>query len=90
MGCSAVEYVAEFFQTGMILFSELDMERWEYIDHEIRALILTESEVDTLLRVLRMVQRSDHDMCARWKSTVDRNRWLDHIQEMHQVISQLK
>lgn len=84
------EYVAEFFQTGMILFSELDMERWEYIDHEIRALILTESEVDTLLRVLRMVQRSDHDMCARWKSTVDRNRWLDHIQEMHQVISQLK
>jgi len=84
------EYVAEYFQTGMILFSELDMERWEYIDHEIRVLILTESEVDTLLRVLKKVQRPDHDMCARWKSEVDHNCWLEHIQEVRQVISKLK
>lgn len=84
------EYVAEFFQAGMVIFSELDMERWEYIDHEIGVLILTESEVDTLLRVLTKVQRPDHDMCARWKSEVDRHRWLEHIQEIQDVISQLK
>lgn len=47
------EYVAEFFQAGMVIFSELDMERWEYIDHEIGVLILTEQDVDTLLRVLK-------------------------------------
>lgn len=84
------EYVAEFFQTGMVTFSELDMERWEYIDHEIRVLIMTEHEVDTLLRVLTKVQKPDHDMCARWKSEVDRHRWLEHIQEIQDVISQLK
>lgn len=84
------EYAAEFFQRGMIVFSELDMELWEYIDHEIRTVILTESEVDTLLRVLNKVQKPDHDMCARWKSQADRHRWLEHIQEIQDVISQLK
>lgn len=84
------EYVSEFFQTGMIVFSELDMERWEYIDHEIGVLILTESEADTLLRVLKKVRNPYHDMCARWTSQAGRNLWLEHIQKVQDVISQLK
>ena len=84
------EYIAEFFQTGKIAVSELDTDFWLYIDHEIRQIILTEREVDTLLRVLRKVQNSDHDMCARWKSQTERECWQEHIQEVYQVISQLK
>lgn len=84
------EYVAEFSQTGMLAFSELDMERWKYIDHEIRMLIITEKEVATLLRILCKVQKPGHDMCARWKSPTDRKRWREHIQEIYQVIDQLR
>ena len=84
------EYIAEFFQTGKIAFSELDLTSWEYIDHEIRQIVLTEMEVDILLRVLRKVQNPGHDMCARWKALLDQQRWREHIQSVYQVIDQLK
>ncbi len=84
------EYGAEFFQTGKIILSELDIGLWLYTDHEIRQIILPEREIDALLRVLRKVQNTDHDMCARWKSQTNRERWREHIQEVYQVINQLK
>lgn len=84
------EYVAEFFQTGMVIVSELDYVYWEYIDHEVRQIIITEKEVDSLLRVLRKVQKPAHDLCARWESPADRERWREHVREIHRVISQLK
>ena len=84
------EYVAEFFQTGKISFSELDLTSWEYIDHEIRQIVLTETEIDILLRVLRKVQNPEHDMCARWKCSADQQLWQEHIQEVYHLISQLK
>ena len=83
------EYVAEFFLTGKIVFTELDTNAWEYIDHEIRQIVLTETEADMLLRVLRKVQKPDHDMCSRWKNQADRERWKAHIQAVYDVISQL-
>lgn len=83
------EYVAEFFLTGKIAFSELNTNTWEYIDHEIRQIVLTETEADMLLRVLRKVQKPDHDMCSRWKNPADRERWKAHIQAVYNVISQL-
>ncbi|RKJ38382.1 hypothetical protein D7X94_16595 [Acutalibacter sp. 1XD8-33] len=83
------EYVAEFFLTGKIAFSELNTNSWEYIDHEIRQIVLTETEADMLLRVLRKVQKPDHDMCSRWENPADRERWKAHIQAVYNVISQL-
>lgn len=83
------EYIAEFFQTGKIAFSDLDTNAWEYIDHEIRQIVLTETEADMLLRVLQKVQKTDHDMCSRWKNPADRERWKAHIQAVYDVISQL-
>ena len=83
------ECVAEFFLTGRIAFSELDTNAWEYIDHEIRQIVLTETEADMLLRVLRKVQKPTHDMCSRWKDPVDRERWKAHIQALYDVTSQL-
>ena len=83
------EYIAEFFLTGKIIFSELDTNAWEYIDHEIRQIVLTETEADMLLRVLQKVQKTDHDMCSRWKNPADRERWKAHIQAVYDVISQL-
>lgn len=84
------EYVAEFFQTGKIVFSELNMDLWKYVDHEIRKIAITEHEVDTLLRVLRKIQNHVHDMYARWKDPVDQQLWQEHIQEVYYIISQLK
>ncbi len=83
------EYVEEFFLTGKIAFSELDTNAWEYIDHEIRQIVLTETEAEMLLRVLQKVQNPAHDMCSRWKETADRERWKLHIQEVYNVISRL-
>jgi len=68
----------------------LDMERWEYIDHEIRQIAISECEVNSLLRVLKKVQNSNHDMCARWKTWADQERWRKHIQDISRIISQLK
>lgn len=84
------EYVAEFFQTGKIKFSELDVNLWDYIDHEIRQITITEREIATLLQVLRKVQNPGHDMCARQKDMADRQQWQEHMQEVYLVISQLK
>lgn len=83
------ECVAEFFLTGRIAFSELDINAWEYFDHEIRQIVLTETEVEMLLRVLQKVQKPDHDMCSRWKNQTDLERWKEHIQAVYDVISQL-
>ena len=83
------EYIAEFFLTGKIIFSELDTNAWEYIDHEIRQIVLTGTQADMLLRVLLKVQNPAHDMCSRWKSLADRERWKAHIQAVYDVISQL-
>lgn len=83
------EYVAEFFLTGRMAISELDTNAWEYINHEIRQIVLTETEADMLLRVLQKVQKTDHDMCSRWKNPADRERWKAHIQAVYDVISQL-
>ena len=83
------EYVAEFFLTGKIVFSELNTNTWEYIDHEIRQIVLTETETDMFLRVLLKVQNPTHDMCSRWKDPVDCERWKTHIQAVYDVISQL-
>lgn len=83
------EYVAEFFLTGKIVFTELDTNAWEYIDHEIRQIVLPETEANMLLRVLLKVQKTDHDMCSRWKNPADRERWKAHIQAVYDVISQL-
>lgn len=84
------EYVAEFFQTGRITLSELDVNTWEYMDHEIRQITMTEREVDTLLQVLRKVQNPNHDMCSKWTSAVSRQRWTAHIQEIYRILSKLK
>lgn len=84
------EYVAEFFQTGRITLSELDVNTWEYIEHEIRQITITEREVNTLLKVLCKVQNPNHDMCSRWTSSADRQRWAAHIQEIYRILSKLK
>ena len=89
-GLLIAEYVAEFFQSGQISFSELDIDLWEYIDHEIRQITITETEVDTLLRVLRKVQNPAHDMYTRWPTLMERNRWIKHIQEVESIIHRIK
>ena len=75
------ECVAEFFQTGKVYLSVLDVSRMEYVEHE---------DTAALLRVLRKVQNPAHDLIARWKDTADRGRWMEHFQTLHQTISQLQ
>ena len=84
------ECVAEFFQTGKVYLSVLDVSRMEYVEHEIRRLVLTPEDTAALLRVLRKVQNPAHDLIARWKDTADRGRWMEHFQTLHQTISQLQ
>ena len=84
------ECVAEFFQTGKVYLSVLDVSRMEYVEHEIRRLVLTPGDTATLLRVLRKVQNPAHDLIARWKDPADRGRWMEHIRALYQTISQLQ
>ena len=84
------ECVAEFFQTGMIYMAVLDPYRMEYVEHEIRLLVLTPEDIATLLRTIHKVQNPTHDLIARWKDPADRERWREHIQKLHQTISQLQ
>lgn len=84
------EYVVEFLQTGKMMFSELDVDRWEYIDHEIRQISITEKELDTLLWVLCKTQNPAHDLCARWPTEAAQMRWVRHLQGIELVISTLK
>ena len=84
------ECVAEFFQTGKIYMAVLDPYRMEYVEHEIRRLVLTPGDTATLLRVLRKVHNPDHDLIARWKDPADRGRWMEHIRALYQTISQLQ
>ena len=82
--------MAEFFQTGKVYLSVLDVSRMEYVEHEIRRLVLTPGDTATLLRVLRKVQNPAHDLIARWKDTADRARWMERIRALYQTISQLQ
>ena len=84
------ECVAEFFQTGKVYLSVLDVSRMEYVEHEIRRLVLTPEDTAALLRVLRKVQNPAHDLIARWKDPADRGRWMEHIRALYQTISQLQ
>ncbi|WP_166544737.1 hypothetical protein [Acutalibacter sp. 1XD8-36] len=84
------ECVAEFFQTGKVYMAVLDISRMEYVEHEIRRLVLTPEDTAALLRVLRKVQNPAHDLIARWKDPADRGRWMEHIRALYQTISQLQ
>ncbi|WP_322198844.1 hypothetical protein [Acutalibacter intestini] len=84
------ECVAEFFQTGRVYMAVLDPYRMEYLEREIRLLVLMPEDVSSLLRALHNVQNPAHDLIARWKDPADRERWMEHIQKLHQTISQLQ
>lgn len=84
------ECVAEFFQTGMIYLAVLDPYRMEYVEHEIRQITIRPEDVSSLLRALRKAQNPAHDLITRWKDPADRERWMEHIQKLHQTISQLQ
>lgn len=84
------ECVAEFFQTGRVYMAVLDPYRMEYVEHEIRLLVLTPEDIFSLLRALHNVQNPAHDLISRWKDPADRERWMEHIQKLHQTISQLQ
>ncbi len=68
----------------------LDPYRMEYVEHEIRLLILRPEEVSSLLRALKKVQDPSHDLIARWKNQTDRERWTEHMRVLYQTISQLQ
>lgn len=84
------ECVAEFFQTGKIYMAVLDPYRMEYVEHEIRQMVLRPEDVTILSRTLHKAQNPDHDLIARWKDTADRGRWMEHIRALYQTISQLQ
>ena len=84
------ECVAEFFQTGKVYLSVLDPYRMEYVEHEIRQMVLRPEDVTILSRTLHKAQNPDHDLIARWKDTADRGRWMEHIRALYQTISQLQ
>ena len=84
------ECVAEFFQTGKIYMAVLDPYRMEYVEHEIRQMVLKPEDVTTLSRALHKAQNPDHDLIARWKDPADRARWMEHFQTLYQTISQLQ
>ena len=84
------ECVAEFFQTGRIYMAVLDPYRMEYVEHEIRLLILRPEDVSALLRALKKVQDPSHDLIARWKDPAQRERWGEHMRALYQTISQLQ
>ena len=84
------ECVAEFFQTGKVYLSVLDISRMEYVEHEIRQMVLKPEDVTILSRTLHKAQNPDHDMIARWKDTADRGRWMEHIRALYQTINQLQ
>ena len=84
------ECVAEFFQTGRIYVAVLDPYRMEYVEHEIRMLVLKPEDVSSLLWALRKAQDPAHNLIARWKNQADRKRWSEHIRTLYQTISQLQ
>ena len=84
------ECVAEFFQTGKVYMAVLVPYRMEYVEHEIRQIVLRPEDVTTLSRALHKAQNPDHDLIARWKDPADRGRWMEHFQTLYQAISQLQ
>lgn len=68
----------------------LDPYRMEYVEHEIRLLILRLEDVSSLLRALKKALDPSHDLIARWKNQADRERWMEHMRTLHQTISQLQ
>lgn len=84
------ECVAEFFQTGKIYMAVLDPYRMEYVEHEIRQMVLRPEDVTILSRTLHKAQNPDHDLIARWKDPAHRGRWMEHIRALYQTISQLQ
>lgn len=84
------ECVAEFFQTGMVYMAVLDPYRMEYVEHEIRQITIRPEDISSLLRALHKARNPTHYLIARWKDPADRERWMKHIQKLHQTISQLQ
>ena len=64
--------------------------RMEYVEHEIRQIVLRPEDVTTLSRALHKAQNPDHDLIARWKDHAGRGRWMEHFQTLYQTISQLQ
>lgn len=74
------ECLADYYRTGELIITDYDGETQDMVDHHIKAVIVTKSELKILFDELRKVQDPDHEIYQSWHEDNDREKWLSHIQ----------
>ena len=81
------ECLADYYRTGELVVYDYVGERCDPVEHRIKEFVVTECDLQLLLKELQSVQDPEHEEFKSWKSDAIRNEWLNHVQSVYQTLS---
>ena len=82
------ECLADYYRTGELVVYDYAAENYNPVEHRIREFVVTEADLKLLLEELQKVQKPEHEIYQGWTNDETRNKWLDHIQSVHQTLKE--
>ena len=82
------ECLADYYQTGELIVYEYVGENCDLVEHRIKNFIVTNADLDPLLKVLQTVQKPEHWLYQSWYGESTRQEWLTHIRAVYKTLSE--
>ena len=82
------ECLADYYRTGELIVTEYVGKNYDPVDHHIKEFVVTPADLKILLDELQSVQDPEHWLYQSWFEDRDRERWLVHIQSVHQTLNE--
>jgi len=80
------ECLADYYRTGELIVTEYVGEKYDPVDHHIRAFVVTPADLKVLLDELESVQNPEHELYQSWFGEDTRQKWLAHIRAVYQTL----
>lgn len=80
------ECLDEYYRTGELVVTEYVGKNYDPVEHHIKEVVVTPSDLKILLDELQGVQGPEHEIYQGWFEDSDREKWLAHIRSVHQVL----
>ena len=82
------ECLADYYRAGELIIYDYVGESYDQVEHRIKEFVVTEFDLQLLLRELQSVQNPEHWLYQCWRDDVTRKEWLNHIQSVYQTLKE--
>ena len=84
------ECLADYYRAGELIIYDYVGENYDQVEHRIKEFVVTEFDLQLLLRELQSVQNPEHWLYQCWRDDETRKEWLDHIRGVYQTLKEHK